>query len=121
CRNATSLNRRRCRTFARSTWAAVEIPAPCNATSATDRLPVDCIGLSWPFRRYGELLKPPPGPSTSRLSAGTGRSERAPVRAPFQLPSDQLVTAKRGLPLVSLISLDQVFSTSFTTLAGIGT
>src|SRR5262249_24879830 len=46
CRKATSPNRRRCRTFARSSWAAFEIPVPCNATSATDRLPVDCIGLS---------------------------------------------------------------------------
>ena len=42
-----------------------------------------------------------------------GHSERAPSAAPFQLQSsDQLVIAKMGLPLASLISLAQVFSTS---------
>src|SRR5664279_2420814 len=75
--------------------------------------------------RSGEPLKRPAGRVTSRLGGGGGQGKGAKSSYRFgalsPLSSYQLVIAYKGLPLASLISLFQYFSTSAATLAGIGT
>src|SRR6476661_7252573 len=95
-------------------------PYPATPRQPPVASPSIASGSPWALRHCGELLKPPAGRGTSRLSAGGGNKERAPCGALSSL-FDQFVIAKTGLPLASLISFVQVFSTSLTTLAGIGT
>src|SRR5262249_45609301 len=79
-------------------------PHPATPHQPRIASPLIASGSPWPIRRCGELLKPPHGPSTSRLSAGVERGKGA---KPAPLPTtiglighrEQRLAARRVLDL----------------------
>ena len=107
-RNATSPRRRRCRTLARSTSSAAEMPEPCNATSTTGRLPVGCIRLSLGFSPLGRATQATSGPQHKPSLAGGGQGKGAIV-APFPLTLRSVGHREHGLAVRVLDLVAPVF------------
>ena len=88
---------------------------PCNATSTTDRLlsGLHALLASGHRRAHSRLTSIDSRRPTRRCSTNRhGREGKGrPARAPLPYPVVQCVIANSGLPLASLISVAQVFST----------
>ena len=121
CRNAMSPSLSLDSALERADATSEPMAPPCNARSATFRLPADCIGCSRGHVVFGSQINLRPRHPASRLiHKRCQEKERRYARRSFQ-QIDQFDSAISGLPSLSFICAPHAFLMAPTTLSGIGT